>query len=64
MKTCKDCSERHTGCHGTCEIYAEQRRIIEERKEKVSEQKLKERILDELEYERIMYAKKKKGAKR
>lgn len=62
--TCKNCEKRHIGCHSDCEDYAEQRRVIDEMKKKISDQKIKERALDELEYKRIKYAKKKKGVKR
>ncbi len=62
--TCKNCEKRHIGCHSDCEDYAEQRRVIDEMKKKISDQKIKERALDELEYARIKYAKKKKGVKR
>ncbi len=62
--TCKNCDKRHIGCHSKCEDYAEQRRVIEERNEKVKAEKIKERVLNDLEYARITYAKKKKGVKR
>ena len=62
--TCKNCDKRHIGCHSDCEDYAEQRRVLDEIRRKISDQKIKERALDSLEYERIKYAKKKKGVKR
>ena len=62
--SCKGCTKRHIGCHSHCEDYAEQRRLIEERKEKIHAEKDKDRILRTMEHERIEYAKKKKGVKK
>ena len=62
--SCKGCTKRHIGCHSECEDYAEQRRIIEERKKKIYAVKDINRILNNREYERIEYAQKKKGKKK
>lgn len=62
--SCKGCTKRHIGCHSKCEDYAEQRRMIEERKKKIYAVKDINRILNDREYERIEYAQKKKGKKK
>ena len=61
---CKDCTKRHVGCHSNCEDYAEQRRQIEETKEKIHKGKDLDRTLNTLAFNRIEYAKKKKGVKK
>lgn len=33
---CKDCTDRHKGCHGTCERYAAAKAELEEAKAKQS----------------------------
>ena len=62
--SCKGCTKRHIGCHSHCEDYAEQRRVIEERKEKIHAEKDKERVLNYLDGQRIEWAQKKKGKKK
>lgn len=62
--SCKGCTKRHIGCHSNCEDYAEQRRLIEERKEKIHAEKDKERALNYLDVQRIEWAQKKKGVRK
>lgn len=33
VNTCKDCKERHVGCHGNCEKYIQAKELCEKRKE-------------------------------
>lgn len=33
-KTCKDCTERKVGCHGTCEYYIKRSKKAEEQRKK------------------------------
>ena len=33
-KTCKDCTERKVGCHGTCEYYIKRSKKAEEQRNK------------------------------
>lgn len=62
--SCKGCTKRHIGCHSHCEDYAEQRRVIKERKEKIHAEKDKERVLNYLDVQRIEWAQKKKGVRK
>lgn len=32
---CKDCKDREIGCHGRCERYIEEKRIVDEQNEKI-----------------------------
>lgn len=43
---CQDCKQRYPGCHGKCEAYLENKAKWEAEKEKIREQKLKERDID------------------
>ena len=43
-KCCKDCAERQIGCHSTCENYKLFRIALDEQKE----QKLQQKIKDEM----------------
>ena len=38
MSPCKDCEERHVGCHSKCEKYAEFRKEVNEKREALREQ--------------------------
>lgn len=42
---CKDCEDRHPGCHGKCEKYAEFKQWREERKKQIEAEKTKMRLL-------------------
>ena len=42
---CKDCEDRHMGCHVECEKYAEYRKWIDDRKAEIQEEKTKEALL-------------------
>lgn len=46
MKSCKDCADRHPGCHGHCERYL---------KEKAEHDDLAAKRRASLEYSRYMY---------
>lgn len=61
--SCKGCDKRHVGCHATCEDYKALRKRLDERKEKVYAGKDIDRILDQREFDRMIYGKKKKGVK-
>ena len=61
---CKDCEKRHIGCHANCEEYIEEKKQRKERNEKIWEKKDLDRALNTRAFERIEYAKKKKGAKK
>ena len=37
---CKDCPDRHIGCHATCERYLEQKATLEEEADRAREYKL------------------------
>lgn len=37
---CKDCPDRHVGCHATCERYLEQKATLEEEADRVRKYKL------------------------
>lgn len=43
--SCKDCIERHVGCHSTCEKYLEFLKKNEEEKKLIQEMKLQDSIL-------------------
>lgn len=44
---CKDCEERHVGCHGTCERYLEAKSRHDEFVRAVNQNKKKESVLYE-----------------
>ncbi len=33
IQCCKDCAERHMGCHGTCDRYKAETAVLEEEKQ-------------------------------
>lgn len=42
--SCKDCKERHEGCHSTCEQYINECKEREARKAKIREKEKAERL--------------------
>lgn len=60
---CKDCTKRHIGCHANCEDYKEDIARRKAEKEKIFKAKDHERDLNNQEYSRIEYAKKRKKGK-
>lgn len=55
---CKDCSDRHVGCHATCERYLEWQTTYYEYKEKVFTERSKQNRLDKYSIDRSIAAKK------
>ena len=39
ISPCKDCKERHSGCHAGCKKYAEYRKQIKKNKDKYHDEK-------------------------
>lgn len=35
---CRDCCQRHEGCHGVCDYYKEYRNKVESTREKIAEE--------------------------
>lgn len=35
IKCCKDCTERHIGCHSECDKYIQEKQLLEEEKKKM-----------------------------
>ena len=46
MKTCYQCPDRFVGCHAKCQPYIDQKKIIDDRNEKILKEKLKHRDAD------------------
>lgn len=44
-RCCKDCEDRHAGCHSDCERYARYKAISEERRKKMLDEKELNRLL-------------------
>lgn len=44
VHTCKDCQDRHVGCHSTCERYINAKRTYEEEKIRINKIKGKEYV--------------------
>lgn len=58
---CKDCQERHPGCHDKCQAYQKERLKNELRKRKILEEKKKQVDVDNYRYhKRLNEVKKKK----
>ena len=53
MASCKDCKDRHVGCHSNCEIYKEYTRELEEKKHMIKEAKNKDREYKNYKKKRI-----------
>ena len=51
-KHCRDCEERHSGCHSTCEKYLEAKEQHEQRKEKIEEAKSQYRLVRAYSYDK------------
>lgn len=54
---CKDCEERHIGCHADCERYIKETEEIREEKNKLWKNYDIDRAITGLEVERVMKAK-------
>lgn len=54
---CKDCAERHEGCHSKCERYKAFRKALDEKK-------MRERMENEAKYSLIEQAQKRKEKRR
>lgn len=39
IKCCKDCQDRHIGCHGTCKKYLDEVKAENEKKERLRKEK-------------------------
>lgn len=52
-KCCRDCKERHVGCHGSCEKYKKSKEEFEAFRRKVIENKRKEAFMHGYKRERI-----------
>lgn len=50
---CRDCEERHMGCHSDCEKYLEAKGDYDQRKEFIYEIKSKERAYKAYKYEKV-----------
>lgn len=50
-KHCRNCEERHVGCHGTCERYLEAKNAHFERKTQIIGEKSKDRVYDRFQAE-------------
>lgn len=46
--TCKDCEDRHVGCHSECKSYIEQKNEYLAQKEVILKDKMKRHMLDEV----------------
>ena len=42
MRTCKDCTDRHVGCHAKCKSYQNWRKEYDKEQEKIKRRKIKE----------------------
>lgn len=42
IRCCKDCSDRHVGCHGECERYISEKKSIDEYNESCRKKRLQE----------------------
>lgn len=60
MFKCKDCLERHPGCHGTCPSYNEEKAIIKERNARIFKDKQVSRGIKEQKSRVILAARRKK----
>ena len=54
---CLGCPDRFPGCHGICKVYLEAKRELEEKKDKIKEQKMRDRGFDDYRFESIRRAK-------
>lgn len=43
--SCRDCTERHPGCHGKCEKYINERKVYEEKQSKIRAKKESEAMV-------------------
>ena len=61
---CKDCTERHAGCHATCEKYAETKKVYLELKDKVNKERYKDSVVNSFEVEQKTKVLKKQNHKK
>lgn len=61
--TCKDCKERHLGCHQDCLAYNDAKDEYERKKEVLKEKKANDKALNSYERERVVKALRKNGIK-
>lgn len=47
---CRDCKERHVGCHSSCEQYKEYQTKYKEECEKMAQEKMINGIINDLNY--------------
>lgn len=45
ISCCQNCTDRHSGCHGKCETYQQEKKQWDDTREQLREQKRKDRIL-------------------
>ena len=60
---CKDCKERHVGCHSTCEKYLEWNKKWVDNKIKISEKKYLMKQIDSHEIETTYKAKRRRNGR-
>ena len=46
INSCKDCKDRHVGCHSTCEKYINAKKEYDELQEKIKKSKYRENDLN------------------
>ena len=51
---CKDCQDRHEGCHSTCERYQRDKAIHEQEKAKLDKLKAEQTDANNYTYEKVM----------
>lgn len=67
IKCCKNCTERHIGCHGSCQRYLEEAKAASEERERLRKEKKGQNEADavlHLSARKVWMRRVKKGRKR
>jgi len=60
---CKDCSERHLACHGTCPKYLKEKEVNYQESQKIYEARKDAKMKDDAHYQAVSHTKRRIGMK-
>ena len=60
---CKDCSERHLACHGTCPKYLKEKEVNQQESQKIYEARKDAKMKDDAHYQAVSHTKRRIGMK-
>ena len=63
LSPCKDCGERHSGCHAECKNFLAWKEDYNKRKEEICKQRDKQRLLDDMRHDSAKKMMRKYGMK-